>query len=217
YVLDGGEVSSQELRTQFWPDKSRRKQIENMHSAVHAIRDGLGSDVIATNSNGYAAGEGVRLDAAAFERAAALALRMDSNSPEAKQVTSEALELFKGEFLPQFDSEWVLDRRRQLNEQFIRLAERYGELVSDKRGRLRAIDHLEAAVRLDPYRETLQIEYLEKLAEEGRFHEVKIQAARYRRKLAEELQLKPSQAFERRYRELLADRSTSHPLARLAS
>jgi two-component SAPR family response regulator len=93
----------------------------------------------------------VRFDVAEFEAAAALAARAGSSRGAIIPALEKAVALYRGPFLTDVYGEWAEDRRRELEELYLRALSRLARLYSEVREHARAIELLEKYVAAEPY------------------------------------------------------------------
>ena len=115
-------------------------------------------------------------------------------------LLKRSLSLYKGEYLPEEAyTEWAISQRHYYRRLYLEAVVTLVPLLK-KDGRYREIiEHLEEAIRIEPFEEELHIPFLEALLDTGRWeqaltHYQYITAALYR-----ELGIKPSPAMRRIY------------------
>ena len=135
-LAPGRRLHREQVMDALWPDKEPAAASNNLYQALHAARNALGrgqGDSWLDLRDGVLRlepGDGLRIDVEDFERAAG---RARAGEPDA---FSEALELYRGELLPDDRyEEWSVERRdalaathRQLLTEWVALLEAQGRL-----------------------------------------------------------------------------------------
>jgi DNA-binding SARP family transcriptional activator len=134
-----------------------------------------------------------------FERSAAIAEGLPPGDPRKLFALTEAINSYPGPFLPDFDSDWVLERRSALEMRFLDLATEYANEALLRDQPTRAINALRQALKIDPFRDDLNLGILEALGRLGRRGEIVTHYQRYVRLLADELGLDPPEEIREAY------------------
>ena len=106
---------------------------------------------------------------------------------------TEAVNKYGGSYLPEFYSDWVEDRRRQLELDFLDIASQYADITIRRDQPSKALTSLRNALNIDPYRDDLNERYLEVLLELGRRSDVISHFRAYRKMLEDDLGLQPAE------------------------
>ncbi len=117
---------------------------------------------------------------------------------------TEAVNLYGGQFLPEFDTEWVNERRRELELRYLDLLANYSEEALVRGRASEAVGWLREALSLDPLRDDTNRYYLEALGRLGRRSEIVAHYQEYVRALAEELGLDPPEGVRELYDRLIS-------------
>jgi DNA-binding SARP family transcriptional activator len=139
-----------------------------------------------------------------FERAAKAADRLPIGDPRRKFALNEAIEAYQGPFLPDFTSNWVIDRRGELELRYLDLLAEFSEEALVQDDPQRAMESLREALRIDPFRDDLNRQFLEALGVLGRRTEIIRHYHKYADLLAEELELEPSDEIRTLYHRLIS-------------
>ncbi len=206
YLLDHQRVSRDQLMETFWPDYSPGRQVSSLHTAIYSIRRELGKEGIQFDGTVYRVDPelSVQYDVARFEQAATVAEGLPPGDPRSMFALTEAVNLYGGQFLPEFDSEWVDERRRALELRYLDLLASYSEEALIRGQASEAIGWLREALTLDPLRDDTNRFYLEALGTLGRRSEIVTHYQEYVRALGEELGLDPPEDVRELYDRLIS-------------
>lgn len=206
YLLDHHRVSRDQLMETFWPDYTPGRQVSSLHTAIYSIRRELGKEGIQFDGTVYRVDPelSVEYDVARFEQAAAVAEGLPPGDPRAMFALTEAVNLYGGQFLPEFDSEWVDERRRALELRYLDLLASFSEEALVRGQASEAIGWLREALTLDPLRDDTNRFYLEAIGTLGRRSEIVTHYQEYVRALGEELGLDPPEDVRELYDRLIS-------------
>ena len=150
-----GETSEQ-ISTALWPDLSPAKGSSNFHINLFRARQALFPGIFITENGRYKINPNIRVwfDANEFEWSLSLA---EKKTPaEKKDIAFEyAVELYGGSFLPGFYTDWVEDRRRELENAYLRALSQSAEINAKEGNNLLAIKLLEKYIAVDPYQDDI--------------------------------------------------------------
>lgn len=205
FIVDRERVEREILLESFWPHHPPGRQVSNLHTALYSLRRLLGKESIVHGGASYAINSelSTEYDVGRFERAAAVAEGLPPGDPRRMFALTEAIHSYGGPFLPEFNSEWVLDRRRFLELRYLDLLSLHAQeaLVRDQADR--AVQTLREALEIDPFRDDTNLHYLEALGRLGRRSEAVDHYQRYVRLLADELGLDPPEDVRAMYTRLI--------------
>jgi DNA-binding SARP family transcriptional activator len=172
---------------------------------LHALRHALAKDVIQIEGSLYRINPSyvVQFDVAEFEQVAAMAERLPSGDPRRLFALTEAIHACNGSFLPEFSSNWVSERRRELEARFLKLLTAHAEEAVARGQPGQAVDSFRQALQIEPLRDDLNSRYLELLSLLDRRSEAIGHYQRYIQLLANELGLDPPPALRDQYKKLL--------------
>jgi DNA-binding SARP family transcriptional activator len=145
----------------------------------------------------------VAYDVASFLRARGIALALPRGDPRRYFALTEAVNSFAGEFLPEFSSDWVIERRRGIELHYLEVLSAYGEEALTRGQPQRAVEHIRRGLAIDPYRDDLNAQYMEALGRLGRRSEVVTHYQRYTNLLENELGLDPPREVRDLYSRLI--------------
>jgi ATP/maltotriose-dependent transcriptional regulator MalT/DNA-binding SARP family transcriptional activator len=205
FLADRKQVERDVLLETFWPAIPVGRQVSSLYTAVHSIRRSLGKDIILIEGSIYSlhSADPIRYDAEEFERAATLASDMPLGDPRRFFALTEAVNAYKGPFLPEFASDWVLENRRTLEGRFLQLLTAHADEALVHGDPQRAVESMRLALRIEPLRDDLNLRYLELLGRLQRRSELVVHYQRYTRLLAQELGLDPPDVLRDAYTRLI--------------
>ena len=145
----------------------------------------------------------IEYDVARFERATSVAESLPIGDPRRMFALTEAINSYMGSFLSEFDSDWVVERRRDLELQYLDLLAQHAEEALIRDQPLRAVNTLRQALQIDPYRDDTNFHFLEALGRLGRRGEIVVHYQKYVSILATDLGLDPPQPIRDLYVRLI--------------
>lgn len=195
-LAPGHRLSRERIIDALWPDKDPEAGANNLHRALHDLRQIIGRGHVFAGKGLVRLGDGVRVDVAEFESLAA--------SKDLEQ-TAKALALYTGDLAADDGlSSEVAARREQLRHRFADLALRAAQQMASHDHRA-AIDLLRRVVAVDRTNEEAHRLLMRKLAAAGRRGEALRQYEECERALREEFDASPApqtrQLFESLSRE----------------
>jgi DNA-binding SARP family transcriptional activator len=201
YIADHQQVDRDVLIEAFWPHHPSGRQTANLHMAIYNLRRFLGKDIILLDGSNYRLNPDIpfEMDVARFERAATVANGLPAGDPRRFFALTEAINAYSGPFLPEFSSEWVVERRRDLEMRYLDLLTDHATEALVRDQPLRAVGTLRRALEIDPYRDSINVYYIEALGRLGRRGELVDHYQRYVRLLRDELGLDPSEKIRGEY------------------
>jgi two-component SAPR family response regulator len=205
FLIDRQRVERDILLETFWPHYNLGRQISNLHTAIYSLRRLLGKDTIAQAGTVYSvmAGLAIEYDVVRFERAAGVAAALPPGDPRKLFALTAALNSYGGQFLPDFASDWVLERRRRLELTYLDLLATHADEAMGRDQPLKALATLRQALEIDPLRDDTNRRFLEALGRLGRRSELVVHYQRYVRLLSEELGLDPPESVRELYSRLI--------------
>ena len=206
FLVDCGQVERDVLLESFWPHHPPGRQVANLHTAIYSLRRMFGKDVILHEGTAYSVNLEIPLeyDVERFERAAAVAAGLPPGDPRRMFALTEAINSYGGSLLPEFSSDWVLERRRELELRYLDLLAQNAQEAMMRDQPARALQTLRQALEIDPYRDDTNMHFLEALGRLGRRSEVVEHYQDYVRLLSDELGLDPPDAVRELYTRLIS-------------
>jgi ATP/maltotriose-dependent transcriptional regulator MalT/DNA-binding SARP family transcriptional activator len=205
YLIDHRTVPRDELGEVFWPASPPGKRNANIHMAIHSLRRWVGGDLVELDGSAYQLSPALDLtyDVANFRRARGIALALPRGDPRRYFALTEAVNSYAGEFLPELASDWAVDRRRELEIQYLEVLSAFGEEALTRDQPQPAVEHIRRGLAIDPYRDDLNAQYMEALGRLGRRSEVVTHYQRYTNLLESELGLDPPREVRDLYARLI--------------
>lgn len=205
FLADQGRVERDLILETFWPHLSTGRQVSNLHMALYVIRRVLSKESVICEGATYFLNPemSITYDVPRFERAAAVAEGVPPGDPRRLFALTEAISAYGGTFLPEFSSDWVLERRRALERRYLDLLAAHAQEALARDRSEEAVRTLRQALAIDPYRDDLNRQFLEALGRLGRRNEIVAHYQRYVRLLLEDLGLDPAEEVRRLYDRLI--------------
>jgi LuxR family maltose regulon positive regulatory protein len=205
YLIDNKRVDRDVLLETFWPTYPPGRQVSNLYTAIYSLRRALGKDAVMLEGSVYGMDPdlSINYDVARFERAATVAEGLPPGDPRRFFALTEAINSNGGTFMPEFTSDWVLDRRRDLEYRFLELLIDHADEALIRNQPMRALSSLRRALSIDPYRDDINLRYLETLGLLERRSEIVAHYQQYIQLLSTELGLDPPESVRDLYSRLI--------------
>jgi len=144
----------EELLDLFWPQMAEDRARNNLRQTLCSLRRLLASDA-ATSGILLSDKSAVRLDPLATqtdveELESALNAARQTNAPRCLDAILRALDLYRGELLPEFLDEWILPERRRLESLYLNAVRDCAALAAESDDPRRALPHALRAIAIDP-------------------------------------------------------------------
>jgi DNA-binding SARP family transcriptional activator/tetratricopeptide (TPR) repeat protein len=196
-----------------WPDKTPEAATNNLHRTLFILRRVLEPGIEHAAQSPYIQFKDEILtlnpatiawiDAEAFERLIQLGHQQHHNLDHYRA----ALELYKGEFLPEDLYEvWAEDRRSALQKSYVDLLKQVAAIYVERAAYQEAINSLCALLRVEPTDEGVQRELMRLYVQTGERHKALRLYQHSRRALHEELGVEPSARTTALYEAILRER-----------
>ena len=192
YLAENQRVRGEVLGELFWRGVAPEKQTSSLHTAIYHLRQSIGRDSIGFSSGQYYLESSVvqNYDVSHFSRGIGQSAELDPSKLPWSHVARETLDLYTGPFMDGDDDQWILERRAMLEGLYVDLAVKLA-LGSRRRDDAEAsLSYLRIALKIDPYREDLNLAYMELLSRLGRRVSQIQHERRYRRLLEQDLGIK---------------------------
>jgi LuxR family maltose regulon positive regulatory protein len=207
YLLFEGAQRRDTIGSLFWPDFAPRKVRNNFHATMHRARQALGPNVIVFEDDIYRINPDVQIhcDALDLERVVDEARSLPPHDARAAHLWERAVHLYKGEFLPSLDYDWVLPRRIALHEMYIEAMVGMGHCARARDDTRGAIDILKQALEVEPYREDIHRTVMRYYADLGEKNQVVNHFNRLQARLRDEIGVAPAEETVRLAERLLKE------------
>lgn len=152
----------EQIITELWPDSSPGQGNDLFHSSVYRIRRALFPECLVFRNGLYSLNPEAAswLDVDEFER---LLSESEEVKTEASRIEllQRAVDLYRGDYVQEFYSDWCRVRRQTLQEKYLAAASRLARLYADQGENERAIHLYQAALAKDPLHEESYHELIE--------------------------------------------------------
>ena len=188
----------------FWPDSSPGELKLRFKNAIYRMRHAIGSDVVLFQDNKYLFNQGVDYDydVQNFINAIKKA-REEKRDPEKIDALSRAVSLYKGNYLPEMDDDWVVADREKYQIMYLQAAEqltpllmKYGEFGKTMEVAQKGLDH-------NPYHEPLHRIIMQAYYARGDRVSITQQFEKCREQLKSEIGVEPSEQTIQLYEQLM--------------
>jgi DNA-binding SARP family transcriptional activator len=212
YIVDRQSVPREQLRETFWRGQNRDQQRASLSTAIHEVREALGPSTVETVAHSYAIADDLdlRYDAREFEERALGARAAPWGSEHKIDHLLSAYEMYAGDFMSGFSSDWTMQRRRELEHCFLEVCRGLARVHIESGRDEKAERVLDRARKLDPYDEHLLSMQLGVLRRSRRLHEAILIFRVYEKRLVEDLHLEPSDDLKKQLRKIRGSRSAAH-------
>ena len=150
-------VQKEKIVESLWPDISSAKVNSNFHSTLYRIRAALYPSCVVRDGESYQLNPEWTFwsDAKEFQRHLKHSERLSEGDPQMLQSLSSAVDLYKGPFAEDIDSEWSNELRTELEFDFLKALSSLAELQEGKGEYQQSINLLEQALALDDLQEEI--------------------------------------------------------------
>lgn len=184
-------LARQTLVGYLWPEVPEAKAAAKIRTAVWQTRRECEALVVSDRGR-LGLGTSVAVD-----------VRMVEEIAQEGQVTSlckrslrDRIDVLRGDLLPTWSEEWVMIERERVRELRLRVLEGIARTHSAAGDYVVAVEAAQAAVSIEPFRDTAQRTLIEVYLLEGNYFEARRQYVRYCEELREEIGVVPSWDLE---------------------
>jgi two-component SAPR family response regulator len=204
FLCNRRPLRKEEIVAALWPELPEDKTTSAFHSNMYRLRKALYQDVVAKDSGRYVLDRRGRFvfDVEEFQNALKVAEEAVKGSPESVAQMEKALALYKGQFAPDFYTEWAETLRWQTEEQYMSLLARLSAAYSAEREFKRSADICQRIIELDEFNETAWYRLMSNYIHSGQEEAAKFCYNRYAQIIARDLDGEEPPAFEDLYREI---------------
>ena len=173
--------------------------------AIYSLRNAFGKDFVGLDGAAYSLTTDLDIsyDVARFEQAARVAQSLAIGDPRRLFALTEAIGLYRGPFLLEFESQWVIERRRDLEMLYLGLVSQHADEALMRDQPNRALHLLEDALLIDPYSDDLNLRYILLLGRLDRRSAMVAHYQRYVSLLSNDLGLDPSEDVRQAYSRMI--------------
>lgn len=148
----------------FWPDAPSDRARRNLSDTLYRLRQALGDEWLMTTQESIGLAPDMALDVDLWRFEAAI------KSGDIAELT-QAIELYQGELLSEFDDDWVLAPRVAFHESYLDALEKVGRDAEERRDLGKALIYYRRLAQEDPLREGGHQGMMRTLASQQRFRE----------------------------------------------
>ena len=208
FINNSKELRKEEVIEAIWPDCSPEKGNSSFQSALYRIRRALYRDAIIERQGMYMlnSNDQWRLDAREFERLVQTAGTNGLPRETVYSLLEEAVELYKGEFLADFDAEWIDLARREIQNAYMSILGQLCRHYMDAHEYEKAIRSGRLILDQDPCNEESVNSLIEAYGRLGNREAAIMSYRKYASRIQDELGETPSQQVSSRYQAVLKGR-----------
>ncbi len=206
FLANRRPLRKEEIVTAMWPDAPEEKTTNAFHSNMYRLRAALYKGVIAKDSGRYVLDPSVRFafDVEDYQEALSKA-DAAKGTPDAIPHLEKALSLYKGQFAPDFYSEWAENLRWQMEEQQMSLLARLAAAYNEAGEYKRSADICQKILDVDDLNEAAWYRLMANYIQSGQTEAAKYSFNRYVQILSkEELDEEDIPSFDDLVREIKA-------------
>ncbi|MDY7039241.1 MAG: tetratricopeptide repeat protein [Chloroflexota bacterium] len=189
----------------FWPDRSPAKMHSAFHATLFRLRRALFPDCVILESERYRLNPAIECwyDVEEFNRLLDEAERPQPDSAQTR-LYQQAINLYQGDYLGQFYSDWCALERERLRDRYLRAVDSQAGVYIRQGKYDQAIALCQRALAADPYREVIYRRLMECAALAGD----RAAAVRYyqqcSRMLEEDMDIEPMPETQALYEQIIA-------------
>jgi LuxR family transcriptional regulator, maltose regulon positive regulatory protein len=164
YLLCSNTGQTKEAITAaIWPDLSPERATSNFHINIYRIRRAIDSRVLILDQGRYQINPKARawFDVSRFEHLIKQNTEKANHNTEPEKVLEQAVELYQGPFLSNIYSDWVEDKRRALEDNYLKTLLRLARLYSQQNRHDKSIAALEKCLVIDAYQDEIYCQLIE--------------------------------------------------------
>jgi DNA-binding SARP family transcriptional activator len=170
YLLLNGPSTRTQICLELWPEQTPEAVKNNFHTTLFRVRQALGEQSIAFDDEeryGLHPSITVWSDVVEFESLINRASNLPMRAAHTEDLLQHAADLYKGEFLPDFDAKWINTRREDLSNRYLETLTRLGQCAEARSDWSTAVRQFEKVLEIDPYREPVYRFLMSCYAEQG--------------------------------------------------
>ena len=201
----GRPLTKDEIIAALWPEDELAKAESGLKSNLFRARRALSQDWIVYEDGKYRLEpqSDFEFDVARFGELLRMADRLSEDAALKPRYIEQAVNLYSGDFLPEFYSEWCEEERVKLSRWFMDSASMLVHHHADQSNHERVVSIGDKILSIDPYNEDALGLVLVAHAEMGNIGAAEHRYRSYRELLEAELGEPPSPRIERLYQSLL--------------
>ncbi len=206
FLLSSERAQTREsITAAVWPDLSPAKATSNFHINLYRLRKALHPRIITMEQGRYLVNPNLEVcfDVVEFEK---LVSRVDSagiSDTELIPALEKAVSLYKGAFLSEVFSDWALEKRRTLENQYVKVLMLLARISSTRGQHNRAVGLLEKLSVIDPYREETYCHLIEEYLAMGNDIAASTVYKLYVETILRDMDCRPSVQMQNLYKRIL--------------
>jgi LuxR family maltose regulon positive regulatory protein len=202
YLLFNSPARKGQIGLSFWPDQNAARVNGAFHAALYRARRATGYSFVVFQEDSYHWNPAVPYwcDVVEFERSLERAKNLPPGDPQAIELVQQAVSLYQGDFLEEFDRDWCAFRREELNGRYLEALVLLGRLYLDQHDSLRAQETFQRVLQVDNFLEEAYRGLMRSCIQAGERAAAVQVYRRCRRHLAQELHVEPSEETKALYR-----------------
>ena len=207
YLLSSDMAQTKEnITTAVWPDLPPAKATSNFHINLFRLRRALHPRIITMEQGRYQVNPNLEIwfDALEFEKLIKTSDNSALNDVELMPNLEKAVALYKGQFLADIYSDWAIQRRQELENEYIKALMLLARLSSNLGQHYRAIGLLERVIAIDLYQDEVYCQLIEEHLAMGNDIAATGIYKRYVDTVAHELDCVPSARMRKLYKRILS-------------
>jgi two-component SAPR family response regulator len=173
--------TKEQIITDLWPDVDYDKASSNFHINLHRARQTVFPTIIVFEKGTYKINQNftVLFDVWTFEELVNR-VKIVSSDREPKQILVTAAEICKNPFLEEIYSDWAEEKRRNLNQLYVKVLSDLSRIDIDNRNYSNAARYLEILTIIEPYQCKYYRDLMLQYRELGDYEAINRTYARYR-------------------------------------
>jgi len=147
--------TKEQITTALWPDLSPARATSNFHINLYRARRAVSPSVFILEHGRYQLNPDISIysDVAEFERLISQAENLSNDIEEKIAHFKQAIHLYRGQFMMGFYNEWTEQRRRELEDQYLRTLSSLAIINENQSDYKTAVELLEKYLDINPYHE----------------------------------------------------------------
>lgn len=190
----------------FWPDTDTTRALQSLKVALHRIRRSICETKHNAGWYSLVLPDSYTYDAGEFER---LAGRVNLTSISDQQAANyrQAVEFYQGEYLSEYYSDWVIERRERLKLLYLNLLMALGNYHERRGEPVMALDYYKKSLAEDEYQETTHQAMMRCYMALGDRHRAIQHFREMAQVLKQDLGIDPATETQRLYKQIIEDAS----------
>jgi len=207
-----GAQTRENITAAVWPDLSPAKAASNFHINLYRLRRALHPRIVTVEQGRYLINPNLEIwfDGLEFEKLVKASDSAVLSDAELIPNLEKAVSLYKGQFLAEIYSDWAVEKRQELENEYVKALMLLARLSSDRGQHYRAVGLLEKLVSIDPYQDEIYCQLIEEHLAMGNDMAASGVYKRYVEKVARELDCIPSARMRNLYKRILTGGFTNN-------